>query len=152
MTLVFQKSTGYNKPAKALGRGNSSGKGASCGKGIKGQKARAGKGSKVPAHFEWGQTPLHRRLPKLRGFKQYFKNQKVAQVINLGRLVSVSTVNAGDLINKEYLVLHGCIRNIYDAVKVLGNGDIDKILHFEGIEYFSETARQKIEQAGGSIA
>lgn len=152
MTLIFQKSSGYNKPAKALGRGNSSGKGASSGKGIKGQLARAGKWSKVPAHFEGWQTPLHRRLPKLRGFKRFFKNQESIQVINLGRLCALETLNDGDSITKESLVAHGCIRNTTDIVKVLGNGICNKKLHFQDIELFSESARSKVEQSWGSIA
>jgi large subunit ribosomal protein L15 len=152
MTLIFQRSTGYNKPAKALGRGNSSGKGASSGKGIKGQLARAGKWSKVPAHFEGGQTPLHRRLPKLRGFKRFFKNQDTIQVINLGRLCTLEAVANGDVITKESLVTLGCIRNTVDMVKVLGNGTCNKKLQFQDIELFSESARLKIEQSWGSIA
>lgn len=152
MTLVFQKSSGYNKAAKALGRGNSSGKGAYSGKGIKGQKARAGKGSKVPAHFEGWQTPLHRRLPKLRGFKRFYKSQETIQIVNLGRLCALEMVQSGAVLSKETLVSLGCIRNTIDAVKVLGHGDCNKKLQFEAIEFFSESARSKIEAQGGSIA
>lgn len=152
MTLVFQKSSGYNKKAKALGRGNSSGKGAYSWKGIKWQKARAGKWSKIPAHFEWGQTPLHRRLPKLRWFKRYFKSQEIVQVINLGRLCALESVSNGDIINKQYLVNCGSIRNDIDAVKILANGHCSKKLIFQDIEFFSESARKKIEEIWGSIA
>ena len=150
MLSTLYKSSGSNKAAKRLGRGNSSGKGTYSGKGLKGQKARAGKGSHVPAHFEWGQTPLHRRLPKLRWFKRYFKSIEEIQVVNLAKIEAHDACSA--TITKEVLQACWFIADHSTAVKILWQGNFTKKLQFEGIEYFSESARTKITSAGGSIA
>ena len=73
---------GAHRERKRVGRGHGSGKGKTAGRGVKGQKARAG--GKIPAWFEGGQTPLHQRIPKLRGFKNPFRTEY--QVVNLDRL------------------------------------------------------------------
>ena len=118
------------KKFKRVGRGSGSGLGKTCGRGHKGQKSRSG-GTKGP-FFEGGQTPLYRRLPKKRGFKNIlFK--KEYQIINLDALEKYG----------EEAELKG--------VKVLGGGEIKKAIKVAA-SAFSESAKKKIESAGGSIA
>ena len=73
---------GSRQPRTRVGRGIAAGKGKTAGRGTKGQKARAGGG--IPAWFEGGQTPLHMRIPKLRGFKNRFKIEY--EVVNIGAI------------------------------------------------------------------
>lgn len=77
----LKKSPGRHKPGKRVGRGNASGAGNYAGRGMAGQRSRAG--GSIPAWFEGGQTPLYRRLPKLRGFKRYFKLLKDHEPVNV---------------------------------------------------------------------
>ena len=131
---------GAKKASKRIGRGHGSGWGKTAGKGHKGQKARSG-GSIRPG-FEGGQMPLQRRIPK-RGFNNIFAKKIVA--INVSALESFDNdaqVDAKALIEK------GIIKNEYDGVKVLGNGNITKKLTVK-VAAFSESAKQKIEAAGG---
>src|SRR2546430_3631218 len=96
---------GSRKPPRRLGRGTSQGQGKTAGRGTKGQLARTGPG--MPGWFEGGQTPLHMRVPKLRGFKNRFRKSFVA--VNVGRLagvaadgkVSPDTLAAKGLIGKD---------------------------------------------------
>ncbi len=81
---------GSRKPARRVGRGHGSGRGKTAGRGTKGQKSRAG--GNLPAWFEGGQTPLHRRIPKLRGFKNLFKVQY--EVVNLGDIARLVELGA----------------------------------------------------------
>jgi len=140
------KSNGYKKSKKRLGRGNASGKGNYSTKGLKGQKARSG-GVK-PIWFEWGQTPLTRRIPKLKGFKRYYKLVTNYQIVNVDKL---NQFRAGTIITKEKLAEAGLIRKATKPVKILGNGELEKKFKFEGIEAFSASAKEKIEKAGGEI-
>jgi len=142
----ISRSKGYKNPKKRLGRGNASGKGNYSTKGLKGQKARSG-GAK-PVWFEWGQTPLTRRIPKLKGFKRYYKLVTNYQVVNVGDL---EKFDADTVITKELLEENKLIRKASDPVKVLGNGELSKKLVFKGIDAFSASAKEKIEKVGGKI-
>lgn len=142
----ISRSKGYKNPKKRLGRGNASGKGNYSTKGLKGQKARSG-GAK-PVWFEWGQTPLTRRIPKLKGFKRYYKLVTNYQVVNVGDL---EKFDADTVITKELLEENNLIRKASEPVKILGNGELSKKLVFKGIDAFSASAKEKIEKAGGKI-
>lgn len=136
-TLV--KSPGLKDKMKRLGRGNG-GKGNYSGKGLKGQKARSG--TSIPAYFAGGQTPLYMRLPKLKGFKRYYKLREQIQIVNLWSLVKAG-YNNGDVVSKASLFEKGLIKNAEIAVKILWNGEYDLKLEFdESIEYFSKTAEK----------
>ena len=128
------------KTAKTrVGRGEGS-KGKTAGRGTKGSKARY----QVPERFEGGSTPLHMRLPKLRGFKNPFKTEY--QVVNLDKLSSLYP-DGGD-VTVEDLVSKGAVRRGH-LVKVLGTGEISVAVNVTA-DKFSATAKEKIEAAGGS--
>src|SRR6478672_8308658 len=128
------------KTAKTrVGRGEGS-KGKTAGRGTKGTKARY----QVPASFEGGQTPLHMRLPKLRGFKNPFRVEH--QVVNLDRLGDLFP-EGGD-VSVEDLVAKGAVRKGH-PVKVLGTGEISVAVNVT-VHKFSATAKEKIAAAGGS--
>jgi large subunit ribosomal protein L15 len=134
---------GAKHRVKRLGCGESSGHGKTSGKGNKGQKARSG--GSIRLGFEGGQMPLIRRLPK-RGFNNAaFKTQYA--VVNLDEL---EVFDAGSQVNEQLLREKGLISGKIDGLKILGRGEITKKLTVEA-DKFSESARQKIEQAGGSI-
>jgi large subunit ribosomal protein L15 len=134
---TLQRSSGLKDKMRRIGRGNAS-KGNYSGKGLKGQKARSGKGSKIPAYFEGGQTPLYMRLPKLKGFKRYYKLAKTVETVNIRDLDRA--YNNGDIISNASLFQKGLIRNSKNTVKILGNGETKKKFQFEGIELFSKSA------------
>jgi large subunit ribosomal protein L15 len=156
---------GSRTPRKRVGRGIAAGQGKTAGRGTKGQKARAG-GSIAP-WFEGGQTPLHIRIPKLRGFKNRLKTE--FEVVNLGtiaRLVEQGALEPGDLpgrkkaasgaaapitVNQEILRATGAVRTLDRPLKVLGHGDVSVPL-FVVADAFSRTAVSKIEAAGGSVS
>ena len=123
------------------GRGEAS-KGKTAGRGTKGAKAR----NNIRASFEGGQTPLHMRLPKLRGFKS--PNKVEFQVINLAQLQTLFP--QGGEVTKESLVAKGAVRK-NKPVKVLGNGDISVAVQVTGVDAASASAKSKIEAAGGSV-
>lgn len=128
------------KTAKTrVGRGEGS-KGKTAGRGTKGSKARY----QVPERFEGGSTPLHMRLPKLRGFKNPFKTEY--QVVNLDKLSSLFP-QGGD-VSIEDLVSKGAVRD-NQLVKVLGTGEITVAVNVTA-NAFSSSAKGKIEAAGGS--
>lgn len=128
------------KTAKTrVGRGEGS-KGKTAGRGTKGTKARY----QVPERFEGGSTPLHMRLPKLRGFKNPFKTEY--QVVNLDKL-SALYPDGGD-VTVEDLVSKGAVRR-GQLVKVLGTGEITSAVNVSA-DAFSSSAKEKIEAAGGS--
>ncbi len=122
-----------------VGRGEGS-KGKTAGRGTKGTKARY----QVPAHFEGGSTPIHMRLPKLRGFKNPFRT--TFQVVNLDRISALYP--EGGSVTVEDLVAKGAVR-AGQPVKVLGTGELTVAVEVT-VDAFSATARDKIEQAGGS--
>jgi large subunit ribosomal protein L15 len=134
-------SPGSVKTAKRLGRGVGSGLGKTCGKGMKGQKARHG-GNFGKRHFQGGQTPIQRRLPK-RGFNVPFPEVTVA--INLADL---ERFDAGTTVNEEVLRAARLVQGRDVKIKILGDGELSKKLTVEA-HSFSASASEKIEKAGG---
>lgn len=135
---------GSHRDRKRLGRGPGSGKGKTSGKGHKGIKARAGHhgpGGGKP-HFEGGQMPLTRRLPK-RGFTNPFREEN--QVVRLDDLSKL-----GGEVTRESLAAAGLIREGKGAVKVLANGEISQAVTVKGLKV-SAGAREKIVAAGGRV-
>ena len=122
------------------GRGHGSGNGKTAGKGHKGQKARSG--APRPG-FEGGQMPLYRRLPK-RGFK--CRNSKEIVAINISAL---ERFDNDAVVSIDTLLEAGIINNVYDGVKILGNGELTKKLNVKA-NAFSEGAKAKIEALGGT--
>jgi large subunit ribosomal protein L15 len=133
--------SGSHRGRKRLGRGVGSGLGKTSGKGQKGQKARTG--GTVNIHFEGGQMPLHRRIPK-RGFHNL--NRVEYQVVNLRDLDGFEGP-----VTVEALKTAGLIGNVRRPVKVLGQGEVTKALQVAA-HAFSKSAKEKIEAAGGSVA
>jgi large subunit ribosomal protein L15 len=146
---------GSRKRRIRVGRGIAAGKGKTAGRGTKGQKSRSG--GSIPPWFEGGQTPIHVRVPKLRGFKQ--RDRIEYQVVNVGRIAEYAAAGrfgseAGGkeplTINSELLSTAGLITKADRPVKVLGSGDID-IKIFVAADAFTGSARSKIEAAGGFV-
>ena len=136
---------GSTKNRKRLGRGPGSGTGKTSGKGHKGIKARAGHhgpGGGKP-HFEGGQMPITRRLPK-RGFTNPFREE--SQVV---RLDDIEQLGAGE-ITRESLIEAGLIKSNKGQVKVLANGQIAQAVTVRGLKV-SAGARDKIVAAGGRV-
>ena len=122
------------------GRGHASGNGKTAGKGHKGQKARSG----APrVGFEGGQMPVYRRLPK-RGFTN--RNSKTIVGVNVSVL---ERFDNDSVVTVETLLENGIIKNVYDGVKILGNGELTKKLTVK-VHAFSEGAKTKIEALGGT--
>ena len=138
---TLRPAEGSRRAPKRKGRGTATGQGKTAGRGQDGQKSRSGGG--VRPGFEGGQMPLQRRVPK-RGFNNIFAKNVVA--------INLSTLNRkfenGATVDVEALVNAGVIKNGFDAVKVLGNGKIDKKLTVK-VSAFSESAKAAIEAAGG---
>lgn len=130
------------KNRKRVGRGQGSGMGGTSTRGHKGHNSRSGGG--VRPGFEGGQMPIHRRLPK-RGFTNIFKTKvSVVNVCDLERFES------GDTVDVEALKEKGMVKNRFDSVKILGDGDISTALTVKDC-LVSKSAKEKIESAGGSI-
>ncbi len=132
---------GAHQAKTRIGRGEAS-KGKTAGRGTKGTKARG----QVHIGFEGGQMPLHRRVPKLKGFSNA-RFRTTYQVVNTGRLAELYP-EGGD-VTPETLVAKGAVRQ-GELVKVLGAGDLSVALRVTA-HAFSATAAQKIEQAGGTV-
>lgn len=132
---------GSKKSVKRIGRGHGSGWGKTSGKGHKGQKARSG-GSIRPG-FEGGQMPLQRRVPK-RGFNNIFRKKIVA--LNLKQLET--KFDNGAVVDVDALRNAGLVKNSFDGVKILGNGELTKSLTVK-VDGFSAAAKEAIEKAGG---
>ena len=135
------KPAGATRPKTRLGRGVGSGLGKTAGRGQKGQYART-RGFKP--HFEGGQTPIQRRLPK-RGFKNPFP-ARVAEV-NVGDL---EVFTAGANVDEQALIAHGLVRGRFDRIKVLGDGELTKAVTVSA-HAFSKSAAEKIKKAGGKV-
>ena len=129
---------------KRLGSGESSGLGKTCGRGHKGQKSRSGGGPR--STFEGGQMPLYRRLPK-RGFNNK-RFKKIYAVVNVGLLED--SFDEGALINDQSLREQGIVKGKYDGIKILGAGEVSKKFKLS-VNKVSDSAKEKIEKAGGSI-
>jgi large subunit ribosomal protein L15 len=132
---------GSHKARTRVGRGEAS-KGKTAGRGTKGSKAR----TQVPDSFEGGQMPLHRRLPKLKGFSN-LRFKTTYQVVNIERLSALYP--AGGDVTPEDLAAKGAVRP-GQPVKVLGQGETDSALRVTA-HAFSAAAREKITSAGGSV-
>ena len=131
------------KGRKRIGRGQGSGYGGTSGRGHKGQRSRSG--SRRRPWFEGGQMPLQRRVPK-RGFTNIFK--KKFDVVNL-RDLDAKVKSAKDITPKELFEM-GLIRKLDASVKILGTGEIKKALNISA-HAFSQSAKAKIEKAGGKV-
>jgi large subunit ribosomal protein L15 len=164
---------GSVKERTRVGRGIAAGKGKTAGRGTKGQKARAG--GSIPAGFEGGQTPIHRRVPKLHGFKNRFRIEY--EIVNVGRVsdyaeqgrfaeaeaamaeagltvivakgIAKGAKGAPLTVNAELLHAVGLIRTLRRPVKLLGMGEVTRPL-FIVADAFTGSARAKIEAAGGT--
>ena len=130
------------KKSKRVGRGNGSGLGRTSGRGHKGAGQRSG--FKHRYWFEGGQMPLYRRVP-MRGFNNS-NFQKSYEIVNLSSIAKIKAKN----IDSEVLFKNGLISSLFAAVKILGNGDIDKAYNITASS-FSESAVKKIEEAGGKV-
>ena len=125
---------------KRKGRGHATGNGKTAGRGHKGQKARSGGGTRIG--FEGGQMPLARRIPK-RGFNNIFA--KPLDGVNVSAL---NKFEDGTVVDMQTLLCSGVLSTCKYGVKILGNGEITKKLTVKAAA-FSETAKEKIEAAGG---
>jgi large subunit ribosomal protein L15 len=151
---------GSRQPRTRVGRGIAAGKGKTAGRGTKGQKARAG--GSIPPWFEGGQTPLHMRIPKLRGFKNRFKIEY--EVVNVGAIGALAERGAFEVetpatkgakagpitVNQDILRAVGLVRTLNKPLKILGAGELTVPL-FVVADAFTGSARSKIEAAGGTV-
>jgi large subunit ribosomal protein L15 len=154
-THDLRPAPGSRTPRTRVGRGIAAGKGKTAGRGTKGQRSRAG--ASIPSWFEGGQTPIHIRIPKLRGFKRYGRVEY--QVVNIGRIGEYARAGrfGGDpdgrepiAVNAEVLRAAGLVSSADKPLKILGGGDVDVKL-VVAAEAFTAGARSKIEAAGGFV-
>jgi len=132
---------GAMKRRKRIGQGMGSGHGKTATRGSKGQRSRSG--ARMRPGFEGGQMPLHRRLPK-RGFTNIFK--KHFALVNLRDLQDFSP---GETVTPQLLVERGCIKELRDGLKILGDGELKAALKIVA-HHFSKSALEKIQKAGGT--
>lgn len=125
---------------KRVGRGIGSGHGKTATRGHKGQYAR----NTVRPGFEGGQTPLHRRLPRYRGFKNLFAKEYA--IVNLSQL---DKFEAGTVVTPELLLEKGVIHDVKSGVKILGDGELTKSLTVHAHK-FSKSAAEKLQAKGGA--
>lgn len=140
--LILKSNQGARKKKKRVGRGNGSGHGTYSTRGMNGQNARTGGGTRVG--FEGGQTPLYRKMPKLKGFLN--PNYVKFQVINLEKL---NVFDDNEEVDVQKLHKKGLVRNTSQPLKVLGSGDLKKKLTVKA-DKFSASAQEKIEKAQGA--
>ena len=162
---------GSRKPRTRVGRGIAAGKGKTAGRGTKGQKSRTG--GTIQPWFEGGQTPIHIRIPKLRGFKNKFRIEY--EIVNIGRISDLAETGILDMpevegapsssasaksakksakpapvtITPDILAAAGLIRTLNKPLKVLGQGEVTRPL-FVVADAFTKSATAKIEAAGGT--
>jgi large subunit ribosomal protein L15 len=156
---------GAHRPRTRVGRGIAGGKGKTAGRGTKGQKSRTG--GTIQPWFEGGQTPIHVRLPKLRGFKNKFRVEY--EIVNVGLISALAETGILDLpelegkgakaskaakaapitVTPDILAAAGLIRSLDKPLKVLGHGDVTRPI-FILADAFSKSATAKIEAAGGT--
>lgn len=136
---------GSRKKRKRVGRGEGSGHGGTATRGMNGQMSRSG--AKKKAWFEGGQMPLQRRIPKF-GFTNIFKTYY--QVVNVDSLQGLSEKVKDGIVNAEVLKNNGLISSKRHLIKILGNGELKAKLQVEA-NAFTNSAKEKIESAGGSI-
>ena len=159
----LQPAEGSRKDRIRVGRGIAAGKGKTAGRGTKGQKARAG--GSIPPWFEGGQTPLHQRIPKLRGFKN--RGRIEYEVVNVGAIDALVARGAFEsaapgrkgakpsgsgqiTVNQDILRAVGLVRTLNKPLKILGAGELTVPL-FVVADAFTASARAKIEAAGGVV-
>jgi large subunit ribosomal protein L15 len=133
---------GSTKRKRRVGRGIGSGMGKTATRGTKGQKARR----QIPAHFEGGQTPIHRRLPVKKGFRNV--NHKEFAIVNLDDLEKF--FDKGAEVTPDSLKEKGVIGSLKDGVKILAFGTLSKKLKVSAHK-FSKSAQAAIEKAGGEV-
>jgi len=131
---------GSTRTGKRKGRGHGTGNGKTSGRGHKGQNSRSGGGTRIG--FEGGQMPLSRRVPK-RGFNNIF-----AKPLTAVNLTTLNRFKGGSSVDAEKLLEAGVIGKCQHGLKILGNGSLTKKLTVKA-SAFSETAKRKIEEAGG---
>jgi|ERR1035437_8069287 large subunit ribosomal protein L15 len=165
---------GSRKPRTRVGRGIAAGKGKTAGRGTKGQKSRTG--GTIQPWFEGGQTPIHIRIPKLRGFKNKFRIEY--EIVNIGRISDLAETGILDMpevegtaaesakpaksakaaksaksapvtITPDILAAAGLIRTLDKPLKILGQGEVTRPL-FVVADAFTKSATAKIEAAGGT--
>jgi large subunit ribosomal protein L15 len=134
---------GSTRNKKRRGRGDGSGHGSYSGRGIKGQAGR----EKVPYLFEGGQLPLIKRLPYMRGFRN--RNRVVYTPVSLEKLAAAFEDGAD--VTPQALLERKIVRRKQDLVKVLGDGELKKKKLNVTAHAFSQSAREKIEKAGGAV-
>ena len=144
MAFNLKYSEGSVSNRKRIGRGNASGQGRTAGKGHKGYKSRSG--TKAKFHFEGGQTPLMRRLPK-RGMKIFSKSYRYKNYYQIINLEKVSSLDSNK-IDIDYLYSKNLIKYKNMPLKVLSKGEISKPVEISA-HFFSKNAIDKIEKAGG---
>jgi large subunit ribosomal protein L15 len=132
-----------HKKSRRVGRGTGSGRGKTCGRGHKGQRSNAG--YKASPVFQGGTTSLVRRVPK-RGFNNRFALQ--VATVNVGDLERM--FQDGDEVNADVLRAKSLAKGRYDVLKILGDGELTRRLKVSA-HRFSQTAREKIENAGGEV-
>ncbi len=137
---ALKPAEGSVRDTKRIGRGNGSGQGRTAGKGHNGYQSRSG--TKTRFHFEGGQTPLMRRLPK-RGFSNYGFRKEV-QIVNLEQVASLEL----DTVDVDILKERGVIKKTDIPVKILGNGELKNPIEITA-DMFSKSAIEKLEKAGG---
>lgn len=133
---------GSTKRKRRIARGIGSGKGKTATRGTKGQKARR----QIPNWFEGGQTPIHRRLPVKKGFRNI--NHKEYAIVNLDDLEKF--FKAGETVTPELVVERGVMSDLKDGLKVLAFGTLNHKLTVQAHK-FSKTAQAAIEKAGGEV-
>lgn len=138
---IHQLRVKVQKPKRRIGRGGK--KGTYSGRGMKGQKSRSG--AKINPIFEGGRSTLIEHLPKMRGFKSIYPKNQVVSVEKLDK-----HFKDGDVVNPVALREKRLIRKIKVPVKILGSGELKKKLTIEKC-LVSESAKEKIEKAGGNI-
>lgn len=138
----LRRPEGARRKRRRVARGNGSGWGGTAGRGHKGQKSRTN--GKVAPGFEGGQMPLQRRMPK-RGFTNIYRKANAA--INVGAL---DRFEADAVVDPESLKAAGLLKHEFELVKILGAGELDRALTVRA-QGFSETAKEKIEKAGGKV-
>ena len=143
---TIKPNKGSRRAETRVGRGNGSGKGTFSGRGMNGQNCRSGGG--VPDWFEGGQTPLFRRMPKLKGFSNArFKKQ--FNVVNLDDLQGLADKKI-TTIDKAVLLENRIIRKKNLPVKLLGRGELKSKLTIK-LDFASESAKIAVEKAGSTL-
>jgi large subunit ribosomal protein L15 len=140
---TLSSNPGARKKRKEVGRGNGSGHGTYSTRGMNGQRQRTG--SRKRPGFEGGQTPLYRKMPKLKGFNNPCR--VTYQVVNVGNLNIFEENEEIDVVKlyEKHLISHKG-----QPVKILGDGELKKKLALK-VDKFSGLAKEKIEKAGGTI-